>query len=64
MSYKPIKCPRCGAMLRSKYEVRSDEDKIRRWRWLRWCPVCGAPLRVVFGDPWNQVKGVVIDGDR
>ena len=31
---------------------------------LKPCPLCGAPLRVVFGDPWNQVKGVVIDGDR
>lgn len=25
MSYKPIECPQCGAMLRSKYEARREE---------------------------------------
>lgn len=64
MSFKPIECPQCGAMLRSKYEVRDETRGTRRWRWLRWCPVCGTPLRVVFGEPWNCVKGAEIDDDR
>ena len=53
MSFKPIECPQCHAMLRSKYEVRAISGEIRRWRWLRWCPVCGTPLKVVFGEPFN-----------
>lgn len=64
MSFKPIECPQCGAMLRSKYEIRTDVGEIKRWKWLRWCPVCGTPLKVVFGEPWNYVEGAEIDGDR
>ena len=64
MSHKPIECPQCGAMLRSRYEARTITGEIRRWRWLRWCPVCGTPLKVVFGEPFNRVEGAEIDGDR
>lgn len=63
MSFKPIECPQCGTMLRSKYEVHAESGGIKRWRWLRWCPVCGAPLKVVFGE-LGSVKGAEIDGDR
>lgn len=44
MSFKPIECPQCGAMLRSKYEIRTEAGEIRRWKWLRWCPMCGRKL--------------------
>lgn len=62
MSYKPIECPRCHAMLRSKYEVR-DGGEIRKWKWLSYCPVCGTRLKVVFGKPWNCVEGAEVVDD-
>lgn len=60
MSFKPIECPSCHALLRSKYEVRGADGGIKKWNWLQWCPVCGKRLRVVFGKPWNCVKGVEV----
>ena len=63
MSFKPIECPQCGALLRSKYEKRTARGDIKGWSWLRWCSVCGAPLKVVFGE-LGSVKGAEIDGDR
>lgn len=63
MSFKPIECPQCGALLRSKYEKRTARGDIKRWSWLRWCPVCGTPLKVVFGE-FGSVKGAETDGDR
>ena len=64
MSFKPIECPQCGALLRSKYEKRTARGDIKSWSWLRWCPVCGTPLKVVFREPFNRVEGAEIDGDR
>ena len=60
MSFKPIECPSCHALLRSKYEVRSADRSIKQWSWLQWCPVCGKRLRVVFGKPFNCVKGAEV----
>lgn len=50
-------------MLRSKYEVRGADGEIRKWKWLAYCPVCGKRLRVVFGEPWNTVKGAEVVGE-
>lgn len=63
MSYKPIECPSCHALLRSKYEVRDADGKILKWKWLAYCPVCGKRLRVVFGKPWNCVEGAEVVDD-
>lgn len=60
MSFKPIECPSCHALLRSKYEVRDADGEIRKWKWLAYCPVCGKRLRVVFGKPWSIVKGAEV----
>lgn len=64
MSFKPIECPVCHTLLRSKFEKRTERGDIKRWSWLRWCPVCGTPLKVVFGEPFNRVEGVEVDHDR
>ena len=59
MSFKPIECPSCHALLRSKYETRCADGSIKSWRWLQWCPVCGKRLRVVRDkELFNCVRGV------
>lgn len=61
MSFKPIECPVCHALLRSKYEVRDADGGIKSWRWLQWCPCCGTRLKVVRDkELFNCVKGVEV----
>lgn len=63
MSFKKIECPVCHAMLRSKYEIRDKDSKIKKWRWLDFCPVCGTPLRLVFERPYGRIVGAEVDKD-
>lgn len=67
MSFRPIECPECHALMRSKYEIRSTDNGATRCKWLQWCPVCGTRLRVVRDKGLsNCVKGaeVVNDGEQ
>lgn len=61
MSFKPIECPSCHALLRSKYEVRDADGEILKWKWLAYCPVCGKRLKVVRDkELFNCVRGVEV----